>query len=57
MEDREVSDYQDHSNPSGPLSATLRSQLSSQEFSKLCAVQTSALPGGDYPAADLVIVT
>ena len=51
MEDREVSGYEDHSS-SGQLSATLQDHaVTRQELSKLCAILSSALPGGDHPTA------
>ena len=53
MEDREVSGYEDHS-ISGQLSATLHDHaVTSQELSKLCAILSSALPGGDHTASGL----
>ena len=53
MEDREVSGYEDHSS-SGQLSATLQDHaVTSQELSKLCAILSSALPGGDTTASGL----
>ena len=55
MEDREVSGYEDHS-ISGQLSATLHDHaVTSQELSKLSAVLSSALPGGDTTASGLGI--
>ena len=54
MEDREVSGCEDHSSPSGLLSANLHDNtVYSQELSKLFAVLSSALPGGDHPTTDL----
>ena len=53
MEDRDVSGYEDHS-ISGQLSATLHDHaVTSQELSKLCAILSSALPGGDTTASGL----
>ena len=55
MEDWEVSGYEDHS-ISGQLSATLHDHVvTSQELSKLSAVLSSALPGGDTTASGLGI--
>ena len=55
MEDRDVSGYEDHS-ISGQLSATLHDHaVTSQELSKLSAVLSSALPGGDTTASGLGI--
>ena len=48
MEDRDVSDYEDHSTQLGMLP-----QFGQCDRVMLSAIPTSALPGGDHPAIDL----
>ena len=48
MEDRDVSDYEDHSTQLGMLP-----QFGQCDRVMLSAIPTSAMPGGDHPAIDL----
>ena len=49
MEDRDVSDFEDHSNQLG----TLPQYGQCDKVNKLSAILTSALPGGEHPDTDL----